>query len=377
MDVSYFFAEYIIKYLDDKNVKCKVSMHTLAHNINKTLSYKRTSMYKIIDYIADDIYFEITNRNISLKPIHYQEREDSSSHKMRIIGLASIKQQVYDYIAVNSCKEIFMAKIGYYQCASLKYKGQLFGKQTIERWIRTNPKNCKYVFKCDIKKCYPSISHEKLKKLLSRDLKNDTSVYILSTLIGTYEEGLCIGSYLSQYLANYYLSYAYHYISEQMYRVRRKRSGESKRVNLVSHVLFYMDDFIMFSSRKADLKKASKMLIKYIDEELGLKLKDGYQLFPLDSRGIDMMGYVIFTTHTTIRQRIFIKARKLFIKYKDERVPMSLKDARSITSYYGYIKHSDSTKFIKKYKVSRTVKRAKEVISYAEKCNIYRKTTTV
>ena len=65
-------------------------------------------------------------------------------------------------------------------------------------------------------------------------------------LIATYGDvGICIGSYLSQHLANYYLSYAYHYIEDNCFYTRR-----GKRINSIDHKLFYMDDIILFSSNK-------------------------------------------------------------------------------------------------------------------------------
>lgn len=322
-------------------------------------------------------YDEIMERKIELSPIHYQNRYDLSSRKLREIGVASIKQQVYDYIVVIACLEMFNSKIGLYQCASLPNRGCYYGKSKIEKWIRTNPTKTKYAFKCDIKKCYPSINTFKLKELLRRDIKNDDILYIIYTLIDTYKQGLSIGSYLSQYLANYYLSYAYHFIGEQLYKTKKKRrSNEVIRINLVTHHLFYMDDIIMFGSRKADLKMAAKKLEKYLNEELLLSLKEDRQLFPVDSRPIDMMGFKITRTHTTIRRRIFLKSRKLLIKYKGEKVNnMTLEDARSIISYYGYIKHSNSLKFRKKYKVDKTIEFAKGVAS--RESRIHRETTQV
>lgn len=90
-------------------------------------------------------------------------------------------------------------KIGYYQCASLPGRGQVYGKNMIERWIRSpETKNkCIYVVKGDIKKCYPSVSIPIIKKLLKKDIKNDNLLYLIFTLIDSFDRGLSIGSYLS------------------------------------------------------------------------------------------------------------------------------------------------------------------------------------
>lgn len=362
-DTSCFIAEYVQKWVSQYTSDIPPA-HILAKKIRKIARTDRTVLHKMVDYIAKEMYLEIINHNIQLSPIMYEERYDTSAKKMRNIGIASMKQQCYDYIAVNACKKMFLAKIGHYQCASLSEKGQIFGKNAIETWIRTNPKQCKWVFKCDIKKFYPSVNHDIIKKYLRRDIKNDRVLYLLYTLIDTYDEGLCIGSYLSQFLVNYFLSYPYHYVSEMLYTTRR-----DNRINLVNHVLFYMDDILLLGSSKKNVKKASKMLEEYLNN-MDLRLKPSYQLFPLDSRPIDMMGYKIYTYKTTIRKRIFDRANKVYLKAKRNNFELTLEDAYKVVSYHGYFKHSWSKKYFKKVKLKKTLKNAKEVISNASKSSI-------
>ena len=272
---------------------------------------------------------------------------------------------------------MFMNKIGTYQCASIKGRGQIYGKKAIEKWIRKNPKSCKWIWKGDVKKFYPSVPHDKLKRLLRRDIKNDTVIYILFTLINTYDTGLCIGSYLSKSLANYYLSYAYHYLSEQCFKIRHKRDGTVKRVRLISHLLFYMDDVVIFSSSKKDLKLCIKALNNYLSVRLGLKIKNNKQLFKLDSRPIDMMGYRIYTDKTTIRKRIFKRANNVICRYRSPETVMSVKDAKSIMAYKGYFDNSNSLNYKRKHKCERIFDCARKVIKNENKGFIHTETATI
>lgn len=363
-DTSWLLAEYVQKWTFQYTTKFQ-SKYKLAKNIRKVAYIDKTKLYNIVDFMAQKIYEEIMERKIELNPIKYEFRIDKGNLKLREIGIASMKQQCYDYIAVNACITMFKAKIGHYQCASIPTKGQVFGKSAIETWIRTNPRKCQYVWKGDIKKFYPSVNHNILKDLLNRDIKNKKVLYLVYTLIDTYKEGLCIGSYLSQYLANYYLSYAYHYVTEFLYNERR-----GKRINYISHVLFYMDDIIMFSPNKKNLKLASKKLEKYLNQKLGLSLKDTYQLFPLDSRPIDMMGYRIWTYKTTIRKRIFVKANSLYKKILKSNYNVTLLEAYRVISYNGYFRHSYSSKYIKKINLDKILIKSKEKVS-KENRNIY------
>ena len=168
--------------------------------------------------IAHDLQQELITNTVHFKPIRYRPKYDNNSKKTRIIGIQSVKQQIYDYIAVKGAQEMWDAKIGYYQCASLPGKGQVFGKKTIESQIR-KPENrnlARFVVKGDIRKCYPSIPKDRVKKHLKQDIKNDTLLYLMFTLIDSFDKGLSIGSYLSQYLCNYYLSYAYSFMENKL-----------------------------------------------------------------------------------------------------------------------------------------------------------------
>ena len=376
MDVAYFLSDYLILF----NRSRGLSRHDLANYIHDyIISHKdfKMAFTRLIHDIAVSIYYEIDTQSITLEPIKYIDKVDASSGKVRKIGLASIKQQVYDYIVVKACNRMFLNKIGTYQCASIKGRGQIYGKKAIEKWVRKNPKSCKLVWKGDVKKFYPSVPHDRLKELLRRDIKNDTVIYILFTLINTYDIGLCIGSYLSKSLANYYLSYAYHYLGEKCFKIRKKRDGTVKRVRLISHLLFYMDDVVIFSPSKKDLKLCIKALNKYLCVQLGLKIKSNEQLFKLDSRPIDMMGYRIYTDKTTIRKRIFKRANKMICKYRSPETNMPVKDAKSIMAYKGYFDNSNSIKYKRKHKCERIFEHARKVIKNEDKGFVHRKTATV
>jgi RNA-directed DNA polymerase len=199
---------------------------------------------------------------------------------------------------------MFMAKIGHFQCASIPKRGQVFGKKRIEQWIRKDYKNCRYYYKCDIKKYYPSVNIDSLKKFLRRDIKCEDILYIINFLLGTYKDGLCIGSYLSQYLANYYISYAYHHITENSYSFRAKKNGEKVRINNASHVLFYMDDIIIFSSSVKLLDRVVRDFTHYIHDVLFLKIKEGDGVFRTRTTKVDMMGYCVSIKNTIIRPRL-------------------------------------------------------------------------
>ena len=226
-------------------------------------------LHNLVCTAAAGMEEEIKLRKVSFDPIKTSARLDGNSGKVRDIGVECIKQQIYDYVATNGLKELFVRKVGTYQCASIPGRGQIYGKEAIENWIRKNPGKTRVAAKGDVRKCYPSINRRKMKRMLEKQVRNEDLLYLTFVLIDSFDQGLSIGSYLSQWLCNYYLSAAYHYAAEKLFKRKKHRDGTTEEIRLINHVLFYMDDFILIGSRKADVRKAMKLLVKYMNEYLG------------------------------------------------------------------------------------------------------------
>lgn len=179
-----------------------------------------------------------------------------------------------------------------------------------------------YCLKLDIKKFYPSVNHDVLKKLLRRKFKDRDLLWLLDEIIDS-AEGLPIGNYLSQYLANFYLSYFDHWLKEQ------------KRVK---YYYRYADDIVILHSDKSQLHSLLVEIKQYLSS-LKLEVKENHQVFPVSARGIDFVGYVSFHTHVRIRKGIKKNfARKL---KKNPNHP-------SLSSYMGWLGHCDARHLTKK-----------------------------
>lgn len=322
-------------------------------------------LYPAVSTIAEHMRSRIIARDLKLRPIKYHEHIDGMNKKKRIIGVQEPLHQIFDYVAVQGMMPMLKAKIGVFQCASLPGRGQSYGKKYIERWVRE--KKTAYYVKGDIKQCFPSVPIERLKQLLVRDIKNEVLLWLVFELLNMFEGGLSIGSYLSQYICNYYLSYAYHYASEQLFKVRRTKRDGNKRIRLINHVLFYMDDFLLTGSSKKDLRKGMKMLINYFYNSLGLEVKPDWKICKVsDAEPIDMMGFVFRKDRTTIRAKIFLKTRRNFImagRLIEDGRPISPLLAYRCVSAYGWYKNTDSYMVRQKLDIDLIHRRCRKVIS--------------
>lgn len=316
--------------------------------------------YASEDDLCAEISAEIRERRVSIQGIQYFNRIEPISGKHRVIGRESPKHQLYDYIAVHGLMPLFNAKIGYYQTASLPGKGQIFAQKAIKKWIRE--KRARYFVKLDVRKFYPSVDQTVMRAMLARDVKNDDLSYLVNVLLDQFPTGINIGSYLSQYLANYYASGAYHFAQERLFKERlNKRTGEVKTKRLIDHCLFYMDDVLLMGHDKRDLKMAVRKLLKYMADELHVEMKP-WKICVIDKEPLDMVGYVFYTYKTTVRPGIFIRARRAFARASKMKT-ISLRQAFRCVSYFGYLKNADCKRFRAACNIDSIMSACKDVVS--------------
>jgi len=206
---------------------------------------------------------------------------------------------------------------------SIKGRGIHKAKDRMELFLK-DIDNTQYCLKLDIKKYYPSVDNEILKKLIRKKIKCKDTLELLDEIIDS-TKGLPIGNYTSQTFGNFYLSYFDHWIKED---------------KNIKYYIRYADDMTILHKDKHYLHKLKNEIEDYLKNELHLKLKENWQVFPVNKRGIDFLGFKFYHTHTLLRDSI----KKSFIK-----TVKRCDNINSIMSYYGWIKASDSYNLLRKY----------------------------
>ena len=198
--------------------------------------------------------------------------------------------------------------------------------------------NTKYCLKIDIKKYYPSINHDVLKKLIRKKIKCNDTLELLDEIIDS-AKGIPIGNYLSQYFANIYLTYFDHWIKEDL---------------KVKYYFRYADDMVFLHQDKKELRKIYKEINTYLKDELKLEIKHNYQIFPTQTRGIDFVGYVFRNSHTLIRKSIkqnFCRKIAKLLKRK-----LNNKEFKQgIAAWLGWCKYSNSINLLNKIAYERGI----------------------
>ena len=220
--------------------------------------------------IAEDAINRIKNRDLNIDPPQIREKIDATTGKIRMIGKESAMQQVFDYIAVYGCMDIFRARIVSEQASSIPDRGQIYGKEMIQRWVKKDNDakryaerhgyhyQPKFVYFCklDIKKCYPSADTDVFLKLFRKDCGNTDLMWLWEQLIHSHRigdyKGFLIGALPSQWASQYMISYIYRFARNQG-KVRR-----NKFVPAIRHMLMFMDDMLIVGSNRNQLKKGNR-----------------------------------------------------------------------------------------------------------------------
>ena len=214
--------------------------------------------------------------------------------------------------------KIFIANT--YSC--IKGRG-IHGAATAVKKALKDVDNTTYCLKLDIKQFYPSINHDVLKTIIRRKIKDKDLLWLLDDIIDS-TNGVPIGNYTSQYFANLYLTYFDHWLKE---------------VKKVKYYFRYADDMVILHGSKEYLHQLLAEIREYIENQLQLTIKDNYQISPVESRGIDFVGYVFYHGYTLLRKGIKKSFAKM-MKYN--------RNKQSFSSYNGWIKHCNGHHLRKK-----------------------------
>lgn len=311
---------------------------------------KRKNVSKILDsptYYALEIQKVLKNKTYVPNPYIEMKIKDGSNKKERVIYKPQFyPDQVIHWCIMQVIEPLLMRGMYDLNCASIKGRGIHRGKRYLQKILVQDRKYTKYCLKLDIKKFYPSIDKEILKKKFRRIIKDRDTLELLDKIINSSTEGVPIGNYTSQWFANFYLQDLDHFIKEQL---------------KIKYYIRYMDDMVLFSNNKKELRKCKYAIDEFLLKE-HLKIKENWQLFKTESRPIDFLGYRFYRGYTTLRRCNFLRIKRRIkkISKKDE---MSFKDACTIMSYNGWIIHADSYNYTQKYiKPYVDFKKVKEVI---------------
>ncbi len=250
--------------------------------------------------------------------------------KRRLIFKLPFRDRVVHWAIMQVLEPIWTPQFTADTHACIKGRGMHSLLKKLRADLAADPEGTAYCLKLDIRKFYPTIDHEILKTVVRRKIKDPDVLWLLDEIIDS-AEGVPIGNYISQYLANLYLSELDHLLKE---------------VAGVRYYYRYADDMVLLAGDKPTLHGWLVLINDWLNEERRVDLKSNYQIFPVESRGIDFVGYVTFHTHCLARKKNKQGLCRELAKLRRAGVPeaeiMLLTASRA-----GFMKHCDSKHLFK------------------------------
>ena len=274
----------------------------------------------------------------------------------QIFQLPYYPDRILHHAVMNILEPIWVSVFTKNTYSCIKNRGIHACAKDVKKALKQDKEGTKYCLKIDVRKFYPSINHEMLKGVVRRKIKDGRLLALLDEIIDsnvntdlpianyvtdpetgqlvtTALNGVPIGNYLSQYFANLFLAYFDHWLKE------------NKRVK---YYWRYADDIVILAPTKEELQALLIEIREYF-KTLQLKVKRNHQVFPVDSRGIDFLGYVFYHTHTRLRKSIKQKlCRRVAKLNKRKKIPTKARYKQQICSWWGWCKYCDSINLMNK-----------------------------
>jgi retron-type reverse transcriptase len=249
-----------------------------------------------------------------------------------IFRLPYFPDRILHHAIMNILEPIWVSVFNQSTYSCIKNRGIHKCAKDVKKALKQDPDGTRYCLKIDVRKFYPSINHDLLKQIVRRKIKDKRLLALLDEIIDS-ADGVPIGNYLSQYFANLFLAYFDHWLKEQ------------KRVK---YYWRYADDIVILAHDKDSLHKLLHEIRAYL-HGLKLKVKHNYQVFPVDSRGIDFLGYVFYHTHTLLRKSIKQKLCRRVAKLNKRKIALTKEVYKQqICSWWGWCKYCDSINLMNK-----------------------------
>lgn len=210
--------------------------------------------------------------------------------KERVIYRLPFRDRIVHWAIMLVIEPIWVKAFTRDTYACIKGRGIHALQRKLQGDLRDDPEGTEYCLKIDVKKFYPTIDHEILKNVIRRKIKDPELLALLDEIIDSVPDGagVPIGNYLSQFFANLYLTELDHLLKESC---------------RVKYYYRFADDIVVLGSDKETLRGILVFINHYLFSERNLRIKSNFQIFPVESRGIDFVGYVTRHEYALARKK--------------------------------------------------------------------------
>ncbi len=112
----------------------------------------------------------------------------------------------------------------------------------------------------------------------------------------------------------------------------------------MQYYLRYVDDLVLLSQDKEQLKIWRDEIDKFLQDKLKLKLHPQKQILQTIDKGIDFVGFIVKPNYTLMRRRIVKNLKEKLWKFNQNLTEFAEQEIKQIlstvNSYYGQFRHA-------------------------------------
>ena len=248
-----------------------------------------------------------------------------SDPKLRHIHKARVRDRVVHHALTRIISPIVDRQFIYDSYACRVGKGTHRAVQRLEEFLRksgSNNRRTAYVLKCDIRKFFDSIPHNRLLEIIKQSVDDPDTIWLINNILESFSkiphQGLPLGNLTSQLFGNVYLNQFDQWIKHQL---RAKQ------------YIRYCDDFIVAHHDQEYLKNLVPQMHKFLYDILGLEIHTNKISIRTYRQGIDFLGYILLPYHRVLRTRT---RRRMIRRLANNSNP------QAVQSYLGILSHANS-----------------------------------
>ena len=323
-------------------MKCTATMEDVASYGNLLLAHSNAkrgrSKYRSVQYVENNkleclrsIQSQLMNG--TYKTSEYAHKIIQERGKERLISrLPYFPDRIVHWAYIQHLDPVFRAKFSHRSYASIAGKGIHAALYHVRYLLLHFPEDTAFCLKIDMRKYFQSIDHDILKEQLHDDVEDSGFLSCLSELVDSFSSsgsgspvGLPLGNYTSQPFANRFLTGVDRWLEQKgVFHVR------------------YMDDLVIFGKTSAECHCIREALSELLFLRYRLYLKSNWQVFPVEKRAIDFLGYQIYPNRVLMRKARFNRLRRILGRVKKtvlETGRLTGRDRSRLASYAGWVRY--------------------------------------
>ena len=276
------------------------------------------------DVVLNNIYNLLHSDNY--RTYGYREETIMEHGKERhIMKLQFAPHRIVQCALINGLKDDFLNNFYYDSYAAIPGKGMHRAAKRLRSYILKNPSKSRFCYKIDFSKYFESINQSKLIESVKAFIKDERVIAVFIELIHSISNGIPIGNYTSQYLANHFLT-----------------KFDKLASSLCSFFMRYMDDCVFICSSRREVNRLRHDVEYIVETDLDLRIKPSWSIFDIIQRGIDFVGFRIFHNAMILRKTLYkdpVRACNRVKKSFSVKGFITTSEISCIMSYWGWAMH--------------------------------------